>query len=397
MQSIAERKNFVCDDKYRGEDYGQNMNFNFFMPTAIFSGEGVIRQHAPKFALGKKCIIVTGKNSAKASGALGDVFDVLMYLGIKGALFDKITENPLLSTAYEGGRAAAEFGAEFVIAIGGGSPLDAAKAIAAFATNPDIAEMDLFSANLNPSLPIIAIPTTAGTGSEANPYAIMSLDGKNVKKTFNRPASYPVYAFLDPRYTDSLGLAYTVSTALDAFCHCAESYLSPKSTEISRAFALLGAKKIYPILAKLAELSDGDGVLEQMKPYREDLLTAACEGGIAINATGTGFNHPLGYNLTMYNGVSHGRACGAFMQEYYKFNQQSEEGVRLITEFCAALGDTPDNVAANIVKWAAVDVKLTDEEIALYVDNVKGAGNYANSPYVINEAQMKEIYERLFK
>ncbi len=373
------------------------MNFNFFMPTAIFSGEGVIRQHAPKFALGKKCVIVTGKNSAKASGALGDVFDVLMYLGIKGALFDKITENPLLSTAYEGGRAAAEFGAEFVIAIGGGSPLDAAKAIAAFATNPDISEMDLFTAKLNPSLPIIAIPTTAGTGSEANPFAVMTLDGENQKRSFKSPASYPVYAFLDPKYTESLGLSYTVSTALDAFCHCAESYLSPKSTEISRAFATLGAKKCYPILAKLAQLSDGEGVLDAMKPYREELLAASCAGGIAINTTGTGFNHPLGYPLTMYKGFPHGRACGVFMQEYYSFNMQSEEGAKLIAEFCAALGDTPENVAANIVKWSAVDVKLADEEIALYVENVKGAGNYANSPYVINEAQMKEIYERLFK
>lgn len=366
------------------------------MPTEIFSGDGVARQYANKFALGKKCLIVTGKNSAKASGALADVMDILIFLGIRWEIFDKVRENPLLSTAHEGGQRAAAFGAEFVIGIGGGSPLDTAKAIAAYATNPTLSPMEIYSAELAPSLPIIAIPTTAGTGSEVNPYAVMTLDESNVKRTFKSVCSYPKYAFLDPAYTESLGYNFTISTAIDAFSHCVESYLSPKSTDISRAFAVMGAKKIYAALKQIAKLSDTDGVLEAMKPYREDLLCGACAGGIAINTTGTGFNHPLGYSITLNKGIPHGSACGVFMEDYFNYNSKTEEGARLIAELCAELGDAPDTVAANMVKWSNVNVKLSADEIVAYVDKVKGATNYANSPYVISEAEMIEIYTRLF-
>ena len=371
-------------------------SFDFRMPTEIISGENTVKNNAAKLALGKKCLIVTGKKSAKACGALDDVTAILTSLGIGYALYDKITENPLVSICFDGGKTARKLGAEFIIAIGGGSPLDAAKAIAAYATNPDISELEIYSAHLAQSLPIVAIPTTAGTGSEVNPYSVMTLDGKNVKKTFKSPYSYPKYALLDPRYTESLGLNYTVSTALDAFCHCVESYLSPKSTEISRMFAVNGAVKLYYALSEIAEMEDNDGVLEKLKVYRYDLLTAACSGGIAINTSGTGFNHPLGYNLTLYKGVPHGRACGVFMEAYFEYNSRNAEGQRLINEFCSALGDSAKTVAANIKKWSAVDVKLTADEIELYLNNVSGAGNYANSPYVINRDEMKEIYVKIF-
>ncbi len=373
-----------------------NMSFSFKMPTEIISGDNVIKNNAEKIAIGKRCLIVSGRNSARACGALDDVATALDSLNIGYEVYDKITENPLVSICHEGGKAARAMEAEFIVAIGGGSPLDAAKAIAAYAANPDIAPLDIYSAVLAPSLPIIAIPTTAGTGSEVNPYSVMTLDGKNVKKTFKSPYSYPKYAMLDPKYTESLGLDYTVSTALDAFCHCVESYLSPKSTEISRMFALDGARKIYEALGDIAGIDNSEDVLEKLKPYRYSLLKGACAGGIAINTTGTGFNHPLGYNLTLYNSIPHGRACGVFMEEYFAYNSRVDEGERLIEDFCRELGGEPATVASNIKRWSAVDVKLTDGEIELYLDNVSGAGNYANSPYVINRDQMKAIYAKLF-
>ncbi len=367
------------------------MSFQFYMPTEIISGENAVKNNAAKFALGKHCFIVCGRNSAKACGALDDVQAVLAEHGIGCTVFNKIMENPLISVCYEGGAAAREAGADFIVAIGGGSPLDAAKAIAAYAANPDIEPEEIYTADLVPSLPIIAIPTTAGTGSEDNYYSVLTLDGKNLKKTFKSPYSYPKYALLDAKYTYSLNTEYTVSTALDAFCHCVESYLSPKSTEHSRMYAVMGAKKLYTVLAKI----EAKGACEDA--WRETLLTGACAGGIAINTSGTGFNHPLGYNLTMYNGIPHGRACAIFMEDYFAYNSRLTEGKALIEAFCAELGASAAEVAANMVKWSNVQIKLTDEEIALYIENVKGAGNYANSPYVINVAEMKEIYERLFR
>ena len=222
--------------------------FNFYMPTKIHSGIGCVKEQADAFSLGKKCIIVTGKTSARSSGALTEVYQVLGEKGTEYVLFDKISENPAISTCFEGGRVASEFGAEFVIGIGGGSALDACKAISAYATNPQICvKEELFDASklTNKSLPIIAIPTTAGTGSEVNPYAVLTLDGGIKKQTFNNPMSYPRHAFLDARYTMTLSPKYTLSTALDAFCHAVESYLSPKSTALSELFALYSAKTIW--------------------------------------------------------------------------------------------------------------------------------------------------------
>ena len=267
--------------------------FDFYMPTKIFSGEGCVKNNSKAFNLGKKCIIVTGRNSARMSGALDDVCGVLDKNGIEYRIFDKITENPAVSTCFEGGMTAREFRAEFVIGIGGGSVLDASKAVSAYAANAHIKEKeDIYDISklINKSLDIIAIPTTAGTGSEANAYAVLTLDGGVKKKTFTNPMSYPKYAFLDVNYTMSLSEKYTLSTALDAFCHAAESYLSPKSTHVSELLALYSAKAIYGGINKIKE-----GTAD--KHTKEQLLYASCAAGMAINTTGTGFPHPMGYNL----------------------------------------------------------------------------------------------------
>ena len=147
---------------------------------------------------------------------------------------------------------------------------------------------------------------------------------------------------------------------------------------------------------------DEETVLTLLKPLRYPLMYGACEGGIAINRTGTGFNHPLGYNLTLYRGVPHGRACGTFMGEYFDYNSRSDEGKRLIAEICRSLGDSPETVAENVVRWSDVKIgsqygnPLTDKEIDEYLENVGGAKNYQNSPYVLKDDEKRDIYRKLF-
>lgn len=374
------------------------MKLDFYMPARLITGENCISRNAGLFALGKKCVIVTGRRSAKASGALGDVTAALDAAGVEYTLFDKIGENPLLSVCAEGGRIAAQSGAEFIVGIGGGSPLDAAKAVAAFAANDGIEPLEIFKVSaLKPSLPLIGIPTTAGTGSEVNPYSILTLDGEGKKRTFNSPYSYFKYAFVDPKYTRSLGREYSVSTALDAFCHCIESYLSPKSTDASRMFAVYGAKHIWNVLTA-GEQAQGEDVDSGGYTYaqREALSYAATAGGIAINTTGTGFPHPLGYNLTLDRGVPHGKACAAFTGAYITYNRRNPEGTRLLDEFAAAIGADVSEIAEVIPKLANVSMKLDATTIDRYVEKVKSASNYANSPYKITEREMAEIYAELF-
>lgn len=366
------------------------MKIDFHMPVKIISGIGCVKNNSKLFKLGSHALIVTGRHSAEKSGALADVTDVLGENGIGYTVYNEISENPLLSACFSGGQIARESGADFVIGIGGGSAMDAAKAVAAFAANPGIGEYDLFGGELKPSLPLIEIPTTAGTGSEANWIAVLSLDGKDKKKSFKSLCSFARYAFVDPKYTYSLSYGYTVSTALDAFCHCIESFLSPKSTEITRMMGVSGAADIWKVLCELSP--DKEITPEQ----RELLINGSCLAGIAINGAGTGFPHPLGYNLTMFKGIPHGRACAVFTGEYVRYNMKTGEGKALLEAFAAGIGSSADEIAARIPGMADVNLKLTDEEIVMFIDHVADAGNYANSPYVINKDEMREIYTRIF-
>ncbi|MBQ8357252.1 MAG: iron-containing alcohol dehydrogenase [Clostridia bacterium] len=366
------------------------MNASLYMPTRVLAGRGVVKQNSALLAMGKHAMIVTGKKSARLCGALDDVTAVLDAAGVSYTIFDKVSENPPLLTCYEGGRLAAEAGADFVIGIGGGSPLDAAKAIAAFAANPAIGAMELYEADkrVNPSLPILAIPTTAGTGSEVNPYAVMTLPDNEHKKTFTADCSWPRVAFVDPKYTDSLPYGTTVSTALDAFAHALESYLSPKSTAFSEAAALFAAEKIWDVLSQYPDTFTPE--------MRDDLSAASTAAGMAISVTGTGFPHPLGYSITLLDGVPHGRACAAFAEDYITYNEKTEAGKARIAAFAAAIGTTPKVMKTYLPALAEVEFSFTDEEIERRLSLVENAKNYANSPYVISKREMRDIYKRLF-
>lgn len=375
------------------------MEFDLYLPTKLVSGADAVRRNAEELRLGRRALIVTGRHSARASGALDDVVAALDSLGVAHEVFDGISENPLASVCRKGGEAARTFGADFVIGIGGGSAMDAAKAIAAFAVCPKATEETIFTCPIPEGgmLPIAAIPTTAGTGSEANAASVLTLRGGRVKKTFKHPPqSVPRVAFLDPRYTYSLSAEYTVSTALDALAHAIESYLSPKANEVTQLFAAYAAGAIWDVLFRNAG-ADGEKDAGGFTPLqRERLLYAATAAGIAIGKTGTGFPHPLGYSITLSDGIPHGRACGAFEGKFIEYNLRTAEGAARLHALAAKMGTTTDEMIRRIPEKANVQLSLTEAQIAEYVARVAGAGNYANSIYVISDDEKRAIYADLF-
>ncbi|MBR2370728.1 MAG: iron-containing alcohol dehydrogenase [Clostridia bacterium] len=366
------------------------MAFSINIPCRIYSGTGCVKAHGTEFALGNRAFIVTGKSSAKLCGALDDVCSVLAGIGVGFEIYSGVRENPPVTDCFEAGRICADKGCDFVIAIGGGSAMDAAKAIAAFATTEYAECTDIFdySKKKAPSLPLICIPTTAGTGSEGNRYSVLTLpDGKR-KRTFSHDDSWAKKVFLDPKYTYTLSREYTFSTALDAFHHAMESYLSPKSDDLSRMLAIYAARNIWDVLSQLPE--------QFSENMRASLLYASCAAGIAISVTGTGFPHPLGYSLTLLDGIPHGKACAAFAADYIEYNRKNELGETLIGEFCAALGVKVKVLGELLVGLASVDLCMTEEQIAEHVELIKSAGNYANSPYVLSVDEMYDIYRKHF-
>jgi len=294
------------------------MNINFYMPARIVSGAGCVREHSGLFKnIGSKAIIVTGKNSAKLNGSEQDARAALEKEGIPYVVFDRIENNPPVQNARDAADAARKEGADFVIGIGGGSPLDAAKATAILATN-DLSDEELFSAVFpRKPLPIAAIPTTAGSGSEVTQYAILTWYAIENKKSIASQEIIPQLAFLDARYTETLPMSVTVNTALDALSHSIEGFMSVKANELSDLFALESVRIIGRALPGLVDAVTVDFSV------RERLLYASTLGGIVITHTGTTAVHALGYPLTYFRNIDHGRANALLLHGYLEFLSKS--------------------------------------------------------------------------
>ena len=159
------------------------MQINYSMPTKVYFGRGVINKYkADMKVLGDKAFIITGKNSSKKNGSLDQTKFALESLNIDYLIFDEVEENPSLETIEKAAAIGKEEKVDFIIGVGGGSPIDAAKAVGVFIKNPQIDGDNVFSHRNLKSLPVVAIPTTSGTGSEVTPYSIVTVHKEETKK-----------------------------------------------------------------------------------------------------------------------------------------------------------------------------------------------------------------------
>lgn len=291
--------------------------FSYYMPTKIIAGEYAVKNHAADLILGTKAMIVTGKSSGYRSGAVQDVTEVLEAHSIPYLVYDKIENNPAIESAVEGGSVARAFGADFLIGIGGGSPLDACKAIAVYAVNEpqagtDFDVYDIFACKYkNKPLPMAAIPTTAGTGSEVTQYSVLTLHSEHNKKSFASPDVFYKTAFLDGRYTVHLPVQTARNTAVDAISHLVESYTVTGASPATEFMALEGLRVIG---SHIEQLKTGSFDVNTCT----ELLWAATLGGCVIAQTGTTIVHSMGYPLTYYKDLPHGMANGLLLTEYMK-------------------------------------------------------------------------------
>ncbi len=335
------------------------MDMNFFAPVNIVTEKGCIGKNTDEFKkYGKKCIIVTGKNGAKSSGALDDVISALNSVGTEYVIYDKIEQNPSYASCKEAADMGKESGAEFVVGIGGGSALDASKAIAVLIASSDTSAKALYSMDWDAKpLPIIAVGTTAGTGSEVTPVSVIT-NPEGMKKSFRAPSLYPVTAFGDATYTMSMSAEFTRSTALDALCHCMESYFNRSANDISRTFALRGVSILVEMLEKTAVCDTVPLTFSE----REEIYCASLYGGLAISVTGTAFAHALGYFLSEQYNICHGNACAVYLEEFINYN--AEVAPDETDGFFAKIGCDKEALTDLIRKnLPDINVKLTTEKI----------------------------------
>lgn len=366
------------------------LRFNFFMPVNIISGNGCLENNKSVFReFGKTCLIVCGRSSAKKSGALDDTQKILNELNIKYSVFDKITENPLTSACCEGGKAAREIGADFIIGIGGGSPLDASKAVCVYATNEHITDDGIYTEKVTSApLPLIVIGTTAGTGSEVSGVSVLTRkDGR--KQSISGPNYYAKYAFADPKYTYTVPRTVTVSTALDALAHAAESMFSPRSDFLSSRFSLVAAENIFPILRKFE-----DETYMPSNDERDTLYYSSLYAGFALNKGGTGFPHGMGYALTEDYAVPHGTACAVFLPAYMEEAEKADP--KRCKEFFNACGTDKENFCTFIRNLSSLNIAIPKEKISEYESRWEALKNFKNSPTNFNNHDAAGLMRTLF-
>lgn len=292
------------------------MDFNLNLPINVVSGKNAVSENSRLLSsMGRSCIIVTGGSSAKLSGALDDVTAALTKENISYTVFDKIGPNPRLDHCFEAGILAREFKADFIVGIGGGSPLDAAKAVAVYASNPQLSMDEIYTApERNKALPLVLIGTTSGTGSEVGKVSVLTHPVTGRKKSISPMDCFPTLTYADPKYTHSMPYDITVSTALDAMAHVLEGYMGVKCTDIPTLFGERAIELIWKGLYFLYENKVSKALPDE--ELREALYYGSLYAGITLAYCGTAFPHPMGYILTENYGVPHGKACTAFMQSF---------------------------------------------------------------------------------
>lgn len=363
------------------------MTYNVYMPARCIYGENCVVTNAELFStLGTSCLIVSGRSGAEKSGALADAKKALDSQNITYEVFSEIGENPLVSTCHKAGREARKINADFILGIGGGSALDASKAIAIYASNEKLESMDIYKRTYeNEPLPVALIGTTAGTGSEVTAVAVLTNDETGIKKSISGPDCYAKISFCDPKYTYSLPRRSTVSTALDAFAHAVEGFFTPKCEGIERLFAEKCIPELYRCLKELASSDSVDQTL------RAPLYYGSIYAGLVINTCGTAFPHPLGYVLTENYGVPHGMACAAFFCPF--IDRCREFSPEKFADFIRMTEDI-DTVKKTITSLVDISgVKISAEESAKYSERwaVSVPKNFLSSPGSLTKEEAREI------
>ncbi len=276
-------------------------NYFFNLPTGIYFGNGSLEKLKEAKKLGKIVLLVTGKHFVRSSGLLKRVESILLGEKIKAVEFCEVEEDPSVETVEKGGKLARKKKCDFVIGLGGGSAMDTAKGIAVLATNPGGLRRYFGSEKLKKSpLPILAIPTTAGTGSEVTKYAVITDWEAGTKKVVSSSSILPQFSIIDPSLASSLPPKLTASTGMDAFSHALEGYLSTAANSLTEIFSLEAIRLIKKYLPLVYQ--------ENIPFLREKMSLAAFYAGIVINSTGTIIVHGMGYALSLKYGVQHGAA-----------------------------------------------------------------------------------------
>ena len=288
---------------------------HFTIPSHVFVGKTALEEAIPYMkSYGSRALIVTGPHVAK-SPMVQELKKRLEENEIAYLVFDKITGEPTDAMIAEGTAAYQNSHSQFVIGIGGGSPLDSAKAIAVMSQSEGTIA-DFMGKEIEGTIPkIVAIPTTSGTGSEATKFTVITDSKKDIKMLLKGDCLIPDLAVINYEYTMDMPKSVTAATGLDALTHAIEAYTSKKATALTDIYAVSAIKRIMKYLP-CAYQNGHDGTA------REQMALAAYEAGVCINNSSVtlvhGLSRPIGALFHVAHGISNAmllKACFSFALE----------------------------------------------------------------------------------
>lgn len=370
--------------------------FTFEQSGKIVFGRGSLSEIGrAAAAYGTRALLVVGRSFAASSGYLSKLVESLEGAGLEVYVFSEVEPNPSFRTVERGARLASSKGVDVVVGFGGGSALDAAKAVAALAKLGGSPSDHLYPKSVEDALPVIAAPTTTGTGSEVTRYSVLTDPEAGRKVVMQGPALLPKVAILDPDVTDYMPGRLVAGTGFDALSHALEAFMSRRSSPLSDLFAVEAARLIFGNLARAVRGS---------REAREAMLYASMLAGVAINQAGSTLVHGLGYYLTARHDVHHGVANALLLPHVLAFYAQRTDRVarlaealgfqgwvELVSRVCELAEEVgiPESVASVGVPESEIDEMV--QEAAFYRRNIE------NSVIVPSEEEIRAIYESAFK
>lgn len=379
----------------------------FIVPGQIISGSGALNMAEEVLkGLGKKALIVTDKvmiqleNCAKVEAALKNQ-------GVEYAIYSEIVGEPTDTMIENGLKLYKEEGCDFLVALGGGSPIDSMKAIGSLVINGGCIS-DYMGKVIDVEMPpMVAIPTTAGTGSEATQFTIITDTKKNIKMLLKGKVLMPSLAIIDPQFTMTAPPKITAATGLDALCHAVEAYTSRKAQTLSDTFAMSAVKRIFKYLP--AAFKDGSN-----EEARVQMSVAALEAGIAFNNASVTIIHGMSRPIGALFHVAHGLSNAMLLKECLTF--ALEGAYDRFADLGRAVGvavDTDSDKEASEKFLAAVEAitkeletptlgefGIDKDEFFKVIDKMAfdamDSGSPQNTMREVTEDDVKQIYRNLW-
>lgn len=373
------------------------MDFSYHMPADLRFGRGLADKIGDicKEIGGENVLVVTGTGSTKRSGLLDRVLASLKAAGLGAAVFDKVTQNPLTTTVYEGVELAKAEGCGVILGVGGGSIMDAAKAIAFCTVNAgDVSDYIFGKKQGAGALPIVLLPTTCGTGSEGNQIAVLTNPETKDKKALYTMQVMPRVSVIDPDVMTTMPKSVLSSVGFDAFTHSLEAYTSKKANPITDAQALLGMQLLADDLPKLVS---GEGGAAEW----EAVSLAATLGGMVIGAAGVSAAHGMEHPASGLKNIVHGRGLAALTPPIVE-RLASADPEKFARVSVLLGGSGAEDCAESIRRFLKAidlsvklgDLGITAEDVPWMTENCMkiSIGNLKNAPVTFSREEVEQIY-----